>query len=599
MFNPHVRATSLLAFVSLLATACGGGSAVSNASPRISAVPLQYTAGGSVFSLDLANYVTDRESSALTYAVTSGVGSFADSTFSASFPTMGEHTVGYSVSDGEKVSDGAFVVRVTSANLAVVREDSSGLLLLDSATNAFVRVTGASVPPSLATGLTDGRLVYQLAGPTGLQLWVFDPMTRISTRVAGTATGDVTYRAKTSDNRLVYTTGSANDMTLFFYNPVSGLSREIAQGALATLTVLVSVDDIVFYEAAFEGQADVLGYDPGDDASFTVGTAATDEQIQAVLPNGAVVFTRVGAGGEDDLFYFKVSSGLVEIGSDQVLLDTRDKTFRASGSASQVVFTATDGATVDLHFWNPDNGQTTTIASGGVDMFAAIGAGNEVVYRRVVSATEEDAFFYDLDDATAATVRNGADVSAVLGVTGDGTTSWAIVRGSGALSSMLAVSLVGAPSTQVWTSGGPLAASIGVLGNGDVVAQRDDGAELDVFDVSAGTWGAPITGAGLSFAGAGLDAGDFVYAVLAGGQTDLSMWDASVSSSVVVSDAAGNDAYATLTADGTILFTRVVTGNTNADLFVWDGATTTRLTDQDEIGQFHDHSVLGKYSGSR
>src|SRR5262245_33606594 len=72
MFHRSVRATSLLAFGSLLVTACGGGSPVSNASPRISEVPLQYTPGGSEFSLDLADFVTDREGSALTYAVTAG-----------------------------------------------------------------------------------------------------------------------------------------------------------------------------------------------------------------------------------------------------------------------------------------------------------------------------------------------------------------------------------------------------------------------------------------------------------------------------------------------------------------------------------------------
>lgn len=593
----HARVTSLLAFA-LLATSCGGGSSVTNAAPRISAVPQQYTLGGSVFALDLDDFVTDREGSTLTYAVTSPEGSFAGSTFSATFPTMGNFVVAFTVTDGEKTSAGSFPVRVTSANFAVVREDNSGLLLLDSATNAFVRVTGASVPPTLATGLDDGRLVYQLAGPTGLQLWIFDPLTRLGTRIAGTAAGDVTWRARTSDDRLVYTTGSAANMTLFFYNPLTGISREITQGALATLTVAVNADDLVFYEVGAGGQADVYYYDPSDNASFEAGTATTDEQIQAVLPDGAVVFTRIGAGGETDLFYFKVSTGLVEIGNDQPLLDTRSKTFDAFGSASQVVFSATDGVGVDIHFWNPGNGQTTAIASGTVDHFAAIGAGNEVVWQRVVSGTEEDAFFYDLDDATTGTVRDGADISAVLGVTTDGTTSWAIVRGTGASSSMLAVSLVGTPTTQTWTAGGTLATSLGQLQNGDVTAQRDDGAELNVFDVSAGTWGTAIAGTGLSFEGDGLDAGDFVYVTTVGSQTDLLMWDASAVASVVVSNAAGNDDYAILTANGTILFTRVVTGNTNTDLFVWDGALATRLTDQ-EAGIWHDHAVLGKYSGAR
>jgi len=84
----HARVTSLLT-VALLATSCGGGSSVSNAAPRISPVPQQYTPGGSVFALDLGGYVTDREGSTLTYAVTSPEGSFTGSTFSATFPTMG------------------------------------------------------------------------------------------------------------------------------------------------------------------------------------------------------------------------------------------------------------------------------------------------------------------------------------------------------------------------------------------------------------------------------------------------------------------------------------------------------------------------------
>lgn len=592
-----VRVPSLLA-IALLAASCGQGGNVSNAAPRISAVPQQYAPGGSVFALDLDGYVTDREGSTLTYAVTSPEGSFTGSTFSATFPTMGDFTVAFTVSDGEKTSNGSFVVRVTSANLAVVREDNSGLLLLDSATNAFVRVTGASVPPTLAAGLADGRLVYQLAGPTGLQLWIFDPLTRINTRVAGSATGDVTYRARTSDGHLVYTTGPAGNMTLSYYNPVTGVSREIAQGALGTLTVAVNVDDLVFYEVGNGGQADVYYYDPSDDTSFAVGTAATDEQIQAVLPNGAVVFTRIGAGGESDLYYFKVSTGLVEIGNDQPLLDTRSKTFDAFGTASQVVFSATDGVNVEIYSWNPAIGQTTPIATGAVDVFAAIGAGNEVVYQDIISGTEEDAFFYDLDDATTGTVRDAADISSVLGVTTDGTTSWAIVRGSGATSSMLAVSLVAAPVTATWTAGGTVATSFGRLLNGDVVAQRDDGTGLNVFDVSAGTWGTAITGTGLAFGGDGLDAGDFVYSVSVGSQTDLLMWDASAAAPVVVSSAAGNDSYAMRTDNGTILFTRVVTGNTNTDLFVWDGALATRLTDQ-EAGLWHNHTVLGKYSGAR
>jgi hypothetical protein len=140
---------------------------------------------------------------------------------------------------------------------------------------------------------------------------------------------------------------------------------------------------------------------------------------------------------------------------------------------------------------------------------------------------------------------------------------------------------------------------VGVLDNGDVVGRHADGTALNVFDVSVGTWGTPITGAGLAFAGDGLAAGDFVYTVTASSQVDLAMWDASGTTSVVVSDTAGADAFAARTADGTILFTRVVTGNSNTDLFVWDGTAETRLTDEDNAALQFDHVVLGQYTGTR
>jgi hypothetical protein len=275
--------------------------------------------------------------------------------------------------------------------------------------------------------------------------------------------------------------------------------------------------------------------------------------------------------------------------------------FNAGGTASQVVFTAT-GSDRAVYSWNPSNGQTTNlsaaIAGTAFDLFAAIGAGNEVVFQRVVSGSEVDAYFYDLDSAVSGTVRNAADVSEVLGVSGDGTTNWAFVRPSGATSSLLAVSLIATPATQTWAAGGATDASVGTIANGDVVGRRSDGTALNVFDVSAGTWGTAITGTGLAFAGDGLDAGDFVYSLTASSQTDLSMWDASAATSVAISNTAGNDVFQLRTDDNTILFTHVVAPNTNADLFVWNGTTATRLTNIDEAG-LHDHTVLGKYTGAR
>ena len=159
--------------------------------------------------------------------------------------------------------------------------------------------------------------------------------------------------------------------------------------------------------------------------------------------------------------------------------------------------------------------------------------------------------------------------------------------------------LVAGCATVTWAAGGSTSTTLGVLTNGDIVGQRADGGALALFDVSAGTWGAPITGTGLVFEGNGLDTGDFVYRQTVSSQSDLAMWDASGTTSVTISDTAGNDVFQAKTVDGTILFTRVVSGNTNADLFVWNGTTATRLTDADAAGLKHDHSVLGQFTGTR
>ena len=70
----------LLVATALAATSCSDGRSVDNASPRITDIPQQATAGGATFSLDLSAYVSDRESTTLSYSVVTGGGSFTDST---------------------------------------------------------------------------------------------------------------------------------------------------------------------------------------------------------------------------------------------------------------------------------------------------------------------------------------------------------------------------------------------------------------------------------------------------------------------------------------------------------------------------------------
>ncbi|MGK0153823.1 MAG: hypothetical protein ACI9SE_000771 [Neolewinella sp.] len=605
MIHSSKICTSLLAATALLATSCGSGGSVSNASPRITEVPQQATLGGTAFTIDLGDYVSDREGVALTYAVTSGGGSIAGSTYTNTFDTMGEYAVAFEVSDGSKIEKGTFNVRVTSANFAVVREDSAGLLLIDTMTNASLRVAGSTAMPSLAAGLSNGRMVYQIAAGSGAQLWVFDPLTRSNARIAATKPGDTTYRAKTSDDKIVYTTGSGNTQELWFYNPATGVSRALAQDVLSSVTVLVNTDDTVYFEASVNGQADIFGYDPQEDEVFTVGEAATSEQVQAVLPNGGLVFSRIGGNGESDLYHYLTTAGLVSIGGDFNNIGDDDKTYNANASASQVIFTADSGSATEIYVWDPADGQTYAISTlngaGANNQYRGIANGDEMVYTRFNGGGDYDVYLMDIDSLSAATLLNSGDNAQVLAVTRDssGGVGWAIVLPDTDDNNLQAISLIGSPATVTWAAGTPVSTTANVLSNGDVVAFAVDGSALNIFDTSAGTWGTPITATGLTFGGNGLDTGDFVYSLTATAQTDLSMWDASATASVVVSSTAGNDVFQSLTLDSTILFTRIVGTNTNADLFTWDGTTETRLTDVDSAELLHDHAVLGTFAGTR
>lgn len=579
-----------------LLTACSNGGNVSNAAPRISAVPPQQVAGATEFSLDLDGYVTDREGVPLAYTVATGGGAFAGSVYSNTFDSMGDHTVEFTVTDGAKTTTGSFDVRVRSADFAVVREDLNGLFLVDTGTNQSLRIAASSAEPSLATGLDDGRLVYHVAGAVN-QLWIYDPLTRRSARLAADQDSAAVYKAKTSDGRILYAVGTSVEATLSIYNPRTELAREIATGQL--LQVMVTNDDLVFYEVQVDGQTDVYFYDPETDGSQAVGTDERAETLVTTLVNGAVVFSRVGAGGEHHLMNYRRSVGLVEVGADQSALATRDKTFLAGGQGGQVVFSAPDAGSGELFYWSPTTGQTTPIATGSDAVFDAMTTSGQVVFHDVVGSTEHDVYFYDINTDLAATVRDDSDIGQVLGVTESSGTAWAIVRASGDPNNLLAISLVATPVSQSWAAAGATATSVNVLANGDVVAARSDASALGVFDAAAGAWSTAVSGTNLVFGGAGIDAGDFVFSRTVSGQTDLSMWDASETAAITVSNEAGNEVFQAHTLSNTVLFTRVTAPNTNADLFAWNGTTVTQVTDIDSANLRHDHAVLGTYAGSR
>ncbi|MCC6670726.1 MAG: hypothetical protein IT458_06680 [Planctomycetes bacterium] len=576
--GPTLHLLPLLA--SLALGACSSG--VGNSAPRFQEIPKQTVGSGATLTMDLAGYVVDREGQTLSWSVVSGGGSFAGSTYSNTFATLGTYTVQVQATDAMgKSSVAPITVKVGAANLAALQADS-GLKLMDTDTLTVLPVASSGFAETFRAALPCGQLVYERNIGGQYDLYVYDPNTRTTTRLGDSDSADERYAAATSDGKVVFTSGTASDTDLFVFNPATSFTRTISNGlGQHDRNAIVNATDLVFYERGVAGQSDIYYYDPGEDESYPVATAATAETLRGALPNGAVVLSRIGAGGEQDLYCFRVATGLAEIGADlSATVQAQTKTYAAHTSDSMVVFEVTAAASIDLYMWNPATGQSRALATSASDeRWVAVTAGNGVVYKIVISAGNDDLALYTWAGNASATIANSADDEEYQGSTSAGDVVYSVDTGAGGVD--LHFYDVSVPaSAAIATAGSDDYLFHAVLPN-DKVVYGVGGATPAVSLYTPGGASATVaSGNGAAFAGASLG-GDFCYTQTASSQTDLYLWDESASATVPISTTAGNDAFlAGLSGGARVLFTRVPAGQGNAEVFVWTaaGSTETRAT---------------------
>jgi len=318
-----------------------------------------------------------------------------------------------------------------------------------------------------------------------------------------------------------------------------------------------------------------------------------------------IVFTRRGAGGEQDLFYYHPAGGTFELGGSTGLgIADLDKTFAKAWSRTSdgtryvfVAFTVVNSGNAEIYGWTRTTGQTAAIAAGSDFTFRDLaGLATATPDAFAVYDDGQDLWSYDFDAGTALRIIDSSSSSTLLATTASATVAWGIAFDGTTPNTALAINL--ATGTTVSLAGGVGWASDRTLANGDVVIRGGSGTKLAAFDVSAGTWGTPIIGTGLDAVGDGIADGDFVYRQTVSSQTDLAMWDASAAASVTVSNTAGNDTFQG-SSSGKVFFTRTTDGH--EQLFVWNATSLaeTQLTVTDSAGLDHDYSVLGTYAGAR
>ncbi|MEM7205645.1 MAG: hypothetical protein AAF628_35645 [Planctomycetota bacterium] len=596
----HHRGTYFSA-AALLVTAvsfASCGRTVNNAAPRVSTIPALTTTGGSTFSTNLGTYVTDREGSSLTYTVVSGGGSFSGSTYSQMFDTVGTYTVSFSVADGAgKSATSSFDVTVTTADLAVVGQGDD-LLLLDTATQKFLNAASATgFSDTHKATLSKGHLVYERQAGTK-RLFVYDPNTRQTTVLGDSTDENTAFAAVTTNGRVVFTrtaTATPTDSDLYLWNVETGAITAIsAQTGKNETNAMVNATNMVFYERE-ASPADIFVYDPTTDTSTAVATESTVETIRAVLPNGGMVFSRVGSGGEQDLHYYHLSTGVVEIAADVSAVLNRTKTYRGQTTDNRVIFEVTDTASLDLYIWNPSDGLTRSIATTSDDeTFAAVTNQNEVVYHVAASSTNQDVRIYTVSTFVDRAIASGSENESFQGALSNGDV--VVLREAGSGRELHLFDTSGSSLAGLATTGSDDYTFNKVLAS-DKVAYTRAGTSGGVFVVN--TTGSPSptqVGAATSSFAAELtaDSGDFAVLQPSDGRNVLVLWDESLSATRTVTGATGDDhAFGIGLANGKVLFLRRVAAKSSRDLYEFDPATSTetQLTDGTV-----DHSVITTYS---
>jgi hypothetical protein len=576
--------TAAFVLAAALLAGCNGGGL--NSQPRITTVPTQTVTSGATVTVDISDFVTDKEGAALSYSVVSGGGSFAGSTYSQTFTTMGTYAVTVRVTDaGGKSSDTSFQVVVRTASFAVVQA-ASGLRLVDTGTRNVVMVSDATgFTDTFRAFLSHGVLVYERTIGSDKNLYAFDAFTRATSVLGASATSSEQFGAKTSDGKVVFTTGTTTDRDLFVWNSRTGVTRPIsAQVGEHDRNPFVNSADLVFFERGAAGQADIWVYDPATDNAEPISEALTNETLVATLNGGAVVFGRVGAGGETDLFSYKVGVGLVEIGADLAApLPNQTKTYKGQTSDGKVVFEVTQPTTTDLYIWNPANGASRLIAANAT--LASVTPVDHVVYYVLTGPSNRDLAHYDYATNVSTTIANSGDDERFDAASSDGHVAYSLFAIGDSSWDLHWFDVDTLSSTTIANAGADDFTFQTILANGKLVYLHEAATpELFLFDPAGPSSLSIASGNDVQFGGE-MFGGDFCFTQLATGQRDLLLWDESAVAVETISGVAGNDAFGAAVVGGDILFTRVPTGQTTADLFFFDLSandlsrlTTTEVT---------------------
>lgn len=557
---------------------CGKLPGPSRPGPTIGQIPAQEVSTGVELRLDLSSFVDNPNEEALSWQVLSGPGSIeGEDTYVGLFNQIGSVDVSVRVvnQDG-KSADADFKVVALHAYLAIV-QNGHGLEVLDGGSGTISPIdVGGNLPLVYREIMPDGSLIYERMGGSGIDLFHYDYN---ESRRIGQGLGlNTVYDNHTPSGQVFFEEGTASETGLYLWNPDGESTTRVAwRPSMHNRNAFFSPPDVVYFEFGNNGQADINFWRIGIGESATAFSSDHFEEIKAVLPDGGVVFSTKGLGGEDELLYYRMGHGVFTVGGDlPPSVQDQDMTYVTLSSQGLVVF-ETGTTSRDLWVWNAPGLTTRPVAATSADeRYEAMTSDDLIVYSVTTAPGNNDLKLYNY--SVGASIDIGASAAnEVFELTlSDSDVIYAVETATDR--SLYRFDVATGTVDAIAESVGESHATVAVLTNDRLVYTRDG--------VSSGvlTWN-PATGTSVlvggpdaTFAGQGPNGG-FLMHVVAFGQTDLALWDGASGQVVTIAQTPQDEHFEAAFANGAVIYSVVVSPKTTTDLFQWRDGTTTRMTD--------------------
>lgn len=572
------RSIILLAHILLVTgiTGCGKLPRPKEPAPTVGQIPIQQASTGVQLQVDLAPYVTNNSGQGLTWQLLSGGGAMQGSTYVGVFNQIGSFEISFRVANQDGNStDSDFKIVTLAGHLAVV-QNGNDLEMLDGSSGILYPVAvGGAVPLVFRKLLPDGSFVYERMGGSGIDLFTYD---HNASRQIGRSSGlNTRYDSHTPSGQVFFEEGTASETGLYMWDPQGETTTTVAwRPSMHNRNAFFAPPDLIYFEFGNNGQSDVNHWRIGAGGSATAYSSTTSEEIKAVVPDGGVVFSSKGLGGEDDLLYYQMGRGLFTVGGDlPSSVQAQDMTYVTHSSQSLVVF-ETGTTSRDLWVWSPSGLSSRAAATTAADeRFLALTHDDLIVYSVATAPGNDDLKLFNYSTGASLSVAASLDNEVFESALSDSDVIFAVESATGR--DLYRFDAATGNVDTIAAVVGESHSAVAVLGNDSLVYSRAGalGGTL--------TWN-PITGASAlvgdsssSFAGEGAN-GDFLIHLVVSGQTDLALWDADQGQVVSVAQAAQDEVFEAAFGNGVVIYSRVVPPKATADLYHWVNGTATRIT---------------------